>query len=89
MFINYYESGLSLDAPSLVSFDYSDHALYEYTPVNFGSLVEARVDIRYNRKVVKPDISGLMIGISNIETLHLSPASTDVSFFLLFCLMLL
>ncbi|RID72203.1 hypothetical protein BRARA_C04106 [Brassica rapa] len=73
----YYESGLSFDAPSLVSFDYSDHALYEYTPVNFGSLVEARVDIRYNRKVVKPDISGLMIGISNIETLHLSPASAD------------
>ena len=77
----YYESGLSFDAPSLVSFDYSDHALYEYTPVNFGSLVEARVDIRYNRKVVKPDISGLMIGISNIETLHLSPASADVRFF--------
>ncbi|XP_013624325.1 PREDICTED: F-box/LRR-repeat protein At3g60040-like [Brassica oleracea var. oleracea] len=73
----YYESGLSFDAPSLVSFDYSDHALYEYTPVNFGSLVEARVDIRYNRKIVKPDISGLMIGISNIETLHLSPASAD------------
>ncbi|KAJ4896977.1 F-box family protein [Raphanus sativus] len=72
-----YESGLSLDAPSLVSFDYSDHALYEYTPVNFGSLVEARLDIRYSKEVDKPDISGLMIGISNIETLHLSPASAD------------
>ncbi|KAG2298100.1 hypothetical protein Bca52824_034572 [Brassica carinata] len=72
------EDGLSFDAPSLVSFDYSDDALHEYAPVNFGSLVEARLDIRCNKKVDKPDISGLMIGISNIETLHLSPASADV-----------
>ncbi|KAL0733101.1 hypothetical protein Bca4012_009311 [Brassica carinata] len=46
--VNVSAIGLSFDAPSLVSFDYSDDALHEYAPVNFGSLVEARLDIRLN-----------------------------------------
>lgn len=70
---------LSFDAPSLVSLDYSDYALYEYTSVNFGSLFEARLNIRYTKLIEKPDLSALMIGISSIESLHLSPASSDVS----------
>nr|VDC63040.1 unnamed protein product [Brassica rapa] len=60
--------GMSFDTPSLVSLDYSDFALEEYTDMNLASLVEARLDIRYSK----------IIGISNVETLHLSPASADV-----------
>lgn len=72
--------GMSFDAPSLVSLDYSDYALAEYPHVNLESLAEARLDIRYSKMIKKPDITGLIIGISNIETLHLSPGSADVSF---------
>ncbi|CAL9245721.1 unnamed protein product [Arabidopsis halleri] len=71
-------SYMSFDAPSLVSLDYSDYALAEYPQVNLESLVEARLDLRYSERIEKPDITGLIIGISNIETLHLSPGSADV-----------
>ncbi|CAL9245700.1 unnamed protein product [Arabidopsis halleri] len=66
-------SGLSFDTPSLVFLDYFDYAFYEYTPINLESLVEARLDICYSKKITSPDISGLTIGISNVKTLHLSP----------------
>ncbi|XP_018510062.1 F-box/LRR-repeat protein At3g60040-like [Brassica rapa] len=69
---------MSFDTPSLVSLDYSDFALEEYTGVNLASLVEARLDIRYSKIIKDPDLSGLIIGISYVETLHLSPASADV-----------
>ncbi|EOA23944.1 hypothetical protein CARUB_v10017160mg [Capsella rubella] len=71
-------NSMSFDAPSLVSLDYSDYALAEYAQVNLESLVEARLDLRYSEKVKEPDVTGLIIGISNIETLHLSPGSADV-----------
>ncbi|KAG7566396.1 F-box domain [Arabidopsis suecica] len=73
-------SGMSFDAPSLVSLDYSDYALAEYAQVNLESLVEARLDLRYTKNVERLDVSGLIKGICNIETLHLSPDSVDVSF---------
>ncbi|CAN6898927.1 unnamed protein product [Brassica oleracea var. botrytis] len=69
---------MSFDTPSLVSLDYSDFALEEYTDMNLASLVEARLDIHYSKIIKKPNLSGLIIGISNVETLHLSPASADV-----------
>ncbi|KAG7566395.1 F-box domain [Arabidopsis suecica] len=71
-------SGMSFDAPSLVSLDYSDYALAEYAQVNLESLVEARLDLRYTKNVERLDVSGLIKGICNIETLHLSPDSVDV-----------
>ncbi|XP_023638528.1 F-box/LRR-repeat protein At3g60040 [Capsella rubella] len=70
--------GMSFDAPRLVFLDYSDYAVSEYPQVNLKSLVEARLDLRYSKKIRRPDISGLFIGISNIETLHLSANSVDV-----------
>ncbi|CAA7017421.1 unnamed protein product [Microthlaspi erraticum] len=70
-------TGMSFDTPSLVSLDYSDHAMSVYTPLNLESLVEARLDICYSPKR-EPDVSALLIGMSNVETLHLSPASADV-----------
>ncbi|XP_019100576.1 PREDICTED: F-box/LRR-repeat protein At3g60040-like isoform X2 [Camelina sativa] len=71
-------NSMSFEAPSLVSLDYSDYALAEYEQVNLESLVEARLDLRYSERAKEPDITGLFIGISNIETLHLSPGFTDV-----------
>ncbi|KAL0848461.1 hypothetical protein Bca101_021708 [Brassica carinata] len=73
-------SVMSLDAPSLVSLDYTDFALSAYPLVNLGSsLLEAKLDLSYCKKKIKrPDLSGLFVGISNVETLHLSPDSADV-----------
>ncbi|KAF3590446.1 hypothetical protein DY000_02020630 [Brassica cretica] len=70
--------GMSFDTPSLVSLNYRDYALEEYTDVNLASLVEARLDILYSIRIKDPDLSGLIIGISNVEILHLSPGSADV-----------
>ncbi|KAL1196585.1 F-box/LRR-repeat protein [Cardamine amara subsp. amara] len=72
------DRGMSFDAPSLVSLDYFDYALAEYPKVNLESLVEARLDLHYSKIIKRPNISGLIMGIRNIETLHLSPASADV-----------
>ncbi|KAH0912427.1 hypothetical protein HID58_035748 [Brassica napus] len=58
--------------------NYRDYALEEYTDVNLASLVEARLDILFSIRIKDPDLSGLIIGISNVEILHLSPASADV-----------
>ncbi|XP_023638925.1 F-box/LRR-repeat protein At1g06630 [Capsella rubella] len=71
-------SFMSIDAPNLLFLDYSHYALYDYPLVNLASLVEARLDIQYSKRVVRPDITGLINGISNVETLHLSPDSVDV-----------
>ncbi|KAL0714779.1 hypothetical protein Bca4012_021758 [Brassica carinata] len=70
--------GMSFDTPSLVSLNYSDYALEAYTDMNLASLVEARLDIRYSKWIQNPDLTGLIIGISNVQTLHLSPATADV-----------
>ncbi|KAJ4904982.1 F-box family protein [Raphanus sativus] len=70
--------GMSFEAPNLVSLDYSDYALEEYPQVDLESLVEARLDIKYSKIINRPDLTGLIDGISNVETLHLTPASADV-----------
>ncbi|KAH0865387.1 hypothetical protein HID58_082598 [Brassica napus] len=49
--------GMSFDTPSLVSLNYRDYAL----------------DILYSIRIKDPDPSGLIVGISNVEILHLSP----------------
>uniref|UniRef100_A0A1J3FFS5 F-box/LRR-repeat protein n=1 Tax=Noccaea caerulescens TaxID=107243 RepID=A0A1J3FFS5_NOCCA len=74
----YCMGGMSFDAPNLVSLEYRDYALAEYPQVNLESLVEARLDIHYSKRMRRPDLTGLIVGVSNIETLHLSPASADV-----------
>ncbi|XP_010445400.2 PREDICTED: F-box/LRR-repeat protein At3g60040-like [Camelina sativa] len=74
------DSIMSFDAPSLVSLDYSDYALAIYEQVNLASLVEAKMDIRYSKRIERPDVSSLIEGICNVETLHLSPGSADVIF---------
>ncbi|CAN6898925.1 unnamed protein product [Brassica oleracea] len=72
-------SRISFDAPSVVSLNYADYALSEYPLVNLGSLVKAKLDISYSKTNIKrPVLSGLLVGISNVETLHLSPDSTDL-----------
>ncbi|KAL0848462.1 hypothetical protein Bca101_021709 [Brassica carinata] len=72
---------MSFDTPSLVSLVYTDYALSAYPLVNLGSsLLEAKLDLSYcKEKIKRPDLSGLFVGISNVETLHLSPDSADVS----------
>ncbi|XP_033135994.1 F-box/LRR-repeat protein At1g06630-like [Brassica rapa] len=69
---------MSFDAPSLVSLDYTDYALYKYPLVNFESLLEAKLNLYYSEKIKRPDITGLIIGISNVQTLHLCGGSVDV-----------
>ncbi|KAG7561482.1 F-box domain [Arabidopsis thaliana x Arabidopsis arenosa] len=71
-------SFMSIDAPNLLFLDYSHYALSEYQQVNLASLVEARLDIQYTKIINRPDITGLIIGISNVETLRLSPESVHV-----------
>ncbi|KAF3495936.1 hypothetical protein DY000_02056685 [Brassica cretica] len=69
---------MSFDAPSLVSLDYTDYALYKYPLVNFESLLEAKLNLYYSENIKRPDITGLIIGISNVQTLHLCGGSVDV-----------
>ena len=70
---------MSFDAPSLVSLDYTDYALYKYPLANFESLLEAKLNLCYSENIKRPDITGLIIGISNVQTLHLCGGSVDVS----------
>ncbi|WZZ29503.1 hypothetical protein YC2023_012904 [Brassica napus] len=62
--------GMSFDAPNL--------NLEEYPQVDLESLVEARLNIQYSKLIKRPDMSGLINGISNVHTLILTPASADV-----------
>ncbi|KAL0714772.1 hypothetical protein Bca4012_021751 [Brassica carinata] len=71
-------SDMSFDPPSLVSLDYTDYAMFKYPLVNFESLVKAKLNLFPSGIIKNPDLSGLIIGISNVQTLHLSPASADV-----------
>ncbi|KAG7566390.1 F-box-like domain superfamily [Arabidopsis suecica] len=71
-------SVMSIDAPNLLFLDYSHYAMSEYPHIHLESLVEARLDIQYTKTIDRPDITGLIIGISNVETLRLSPDSVHV-----------
>ncbi|KAF8100127.1 hypothetical protein N665_0230s0013 [Sinapis alba] len=63
--------GMSFHTPNLVSLDYSDYALEEYPQVDLESLVEARLNIQYSKLIKRQGLTGLINGISNVETLHL------------------
>ncbi|KAG7566398.1 hypothetical protein ISN44_As10g029630 [Arabidopsis suecica] len=69
---------MSIDAPNLLFVDYSHFAISEYPNIQLEFLVEARLDIQYIKTIKRPDITGLFIGISNVETLRLSPDSVHV-----------
>ncbi|XP_019094014.1 PREDICTED: F-box/LRR-repeat protein At1g06630-like [Camelina sativa] len=71
------ENELSFDLPNLEYLDYSDFALHEYPQVNLGSLVEAKMDL-YPGHVERADVTELLMGIRNVEILHLSPVTVDV-----------
>ncbi|XP_023637070.1 F-box/LRR-repeat protein At1g06630 [Capsella rubella] len=72
---------MSLDAPNLLFLDYCHYPMSVYPHVNLASLVEARLDIQYSTNMDDvPDITGLIVGISNVKTLHLSPGSVDLIF---------
>jgi len=82
-------SHMSFDPPKLVYLEYSHCALGEYWQINLESLVEAKLDLGLERKVLRMDVTDLIIGIRNVQTLHLSPDSVHVSipiFFLSFVL---
>ncbi|EOA24082.1 hypothetical protein CARUB_v10017309mg [Capsella rubella] len=72
------ESELSFDLPNLEYLDYSDFSLYEYPQVNLESLVEAKLDLFRAGNLERPDVTNLIMGIRNVEILHLSPSSVDV-----------
>ncbi|XP_023638843.1 F-box/LRR-repeat protein At3g60040 isoform X1 [Capsella rubella] len=69
---------MSFDLPKLVYLEYSHCALGEYPQVNLPSLVEAKLDLWLERRVNRLDVTDLIIGIRNVQTLHLSPGSADV-----------
>ncbi|KAH0865406.1 hypothetical protein HID58_082617 [Brassica napus] len=50
----------------------------KYPLVNFESLLEAKLNLCYSENIKRPDITGLIIGISNVQTLHLCGGSVDV-----------
>ncbi|CAD5326314.1 unnamed protein product [Arabidopsis thaliana] len=68
-------SHMSFDLPKLVYLEYSHCALGEYWQINLESLVEAKLDLGLERKVLRMDVTDLIIGIRNVQSLHLSPDS--------------
>jgi hypothetical protein len=71
-------SHMSFDLPKLVYLEYSHCALGEYWQINLESLVEAKLDLGLERKVLRMDVTDLIIGIRNVQSLHLSPDSVHV-----------
>ncbi|KAG7559280.1 Leucine-rich repeat 2 [Arabidopsis thaliana x Arabidopsis arenosa] len=71
-----FNSSLSFDLPNLVYLNYSGFSLCDYPQVNLESLIEAKLDF-HPPGVAKEDVMNLVMGIRNVEILHLSPASVD------------
>ncbi|KAG7564092.1 Transferase [Arabidopsis suecica] len=71
-----FNSSLSFDLPNLVYLNYSGFSLCDYPQVNMESLIEAKLDF-HPPGVAKEDVMNLVMGIRNVEILHLSPASVD------------
>ncbi|XP_023641933.1 putative F-box protein At3g44060 [Capsella rubella] len=72
---------LSLDTPSLIDLYYSDYARLEPLHCNFDSLSKADLNIArdYNAsKLVYGDVTGLISGIRNVKTLHLTSSAVEV-----------
>ncbi|CAA7056498.1 unnamed protein product [Microthlaspi erraticum] len=78
------------DTPNVVYLDYSDYVGVKYTKVNFGSLVEARIDLKMNSDQRAHAVFGhlvgnardFLMGICNVQTLYLSAHTLEV---LTFC----
>ncbi|KAL1194493.1 F-box/LRR-repeat protein [Cardamine amara subsp. amara] len=68
---------LSFNLPNLVYLDYSDFALCKYPQVNLESLREAKLDL-HPTDFWRPNLMNLIMGIENVEILHLSPVAVDV-----------
>ncbi|CAL9245270.1 unnamed protein product [Arabidopsis halleri] len=71
-------SHMSFDLPKLVYLEYSHCALGEYWQINLESLVEAKLDLCLEKRVKRLDVTDLIKGIRNVQTLHLSPDSVHV-----------
>ncbi|CAL9213216.1 unnamed protein product [Arabidopsis halleri] len=69
---------MSFDLPKLVYLEYSHCALGEYWQINLESLVEAKLDLCLEKRVKRLDVTDLIKGIRNVQTLHLSPDSVHV-----------
>lgn len=77
------------ETPSLLFLDYSGYVQEHYT-VDFSSLLEARLDLRLWESPIEfyfdyendgfGDATILVLGLSNVKTLHLSSHSLEVSF---------
>nr|VDD62429.1 unnamed protein product [Brassica oleracea] len=66
----------------LVYLEYSHCALREYRQVVLESLVEAKLDLYPDRNAgERPDVTDLIMGMRNVDILHLSPVSVDVIYF--------
>ncbi|KAL0663153.1 hypothetical protein Bca4012_099990 [Brassica carinata] len=75
-------SFMSFDLPKLVYLEYSHCALREYRQVVLESLVEAKLDLYPDRNAgERPDVTDLIMGMRNVDILHLSPVSVDVIYF--------
>ncbi|XP_010512175.1 PREDICTED: F-box/LRR-repeat protein At3g59250-like isoform X1 [Camelina sativa] len=81
---------VSFDTPNLVYFDYSDYIARKYPKVDFGSLVEATIDLGMTRhqyahanyENLVGNASDLLKGICNVKILYLSASTLEV---LTFC----
>ncbi|XP_010413723.1 PREDICTED: F-box/LRR-repeat protein At3g59250-like [Camelina sativa] len=81
---------VSFDTPNLVYFDYSDHIARKYPKVDFGSLVEATIDLAMtshqyahaNYGNLVGNASDFLKGICNVQILYLSASTLEV---LTFC----
>ncbi|XP_010513713.1 PREDICTED: F-box/LRR-repeat protein At3g59210-like [Camelina sativa] len=78
---------ISFDTPNLLYLNYSDFVARNYPLVKLDSLVEARLDVGSNRRQmhardsvelrVRWDATNLIMGIQNVQTLHLTSATIE------------
>lgn len=83
-------SNVSFDTPNLLYLNYSDFVAGNYPLVKLDSLVEARLDVGSNTSQMHArdseeyevpwDATNLIMGIHNVQTLHLTSATIEVLF---------
>ncbi|CAH8269110.1 unnamed protein product [Arabidopsis lyrata] len=81
-------SNVSFDTPNLLYLNYSDFVAGNYPLVKLDSLVEARLDVGSNTSQMHArdseeyevpwDATNLIMGIHNVQTLHLTSATIEV-----------
>lgn len=83
---------VSFDTPNLIYLNYADFVALNYPLVKLDSLVEARLDVGPNQGQMRArdsdefqapwDATNLIMGIHNVQTLHLTSDTLEVfSFF--------